>query len=109
MKMHKIACAILSVWVLLGIAAGQTTSRMTGVVRDASGALVAGAEVTLTNDATGVAFHTRTTSAGTYVFDAVKPGVYSVQVVAKEEPRAERQVGLQAEPRDAGEPEPLAV
>ena len=83
MKMHKIACAILSVWVLLGIAAGQTTSRMTGVVRDASGALVAGAEVTLTNDATGVAFHTRTTSAGTYVFDAVKPGVYSVQVVAK--------------------------
>ena len=83
MKMHKIASAILSVWVLLGIAAGQTTSRMTGVVRDASGALVAGAEVTLTNDATGVAFHTRTTSAGTYVFDAVKPGVYSVQVVAK--------------------------
>ena len=69
-------------WILLvGVfAIGQTTSRVTGLVRDSSGALMSGAEVRLINEATGVSFNTTTTSAGTYVFDAVQPGTYTVRV-----------------------------
>ncbi|PYX33727.1 MAG: hypothetical protein DMG80_05010 [Acidobacteria bacterium] len=62
------------------LSSAQTTSRVTGVVRDASGALISGAQVTLTDEATKVAFTGETTSAGTYVFDAVKPGTYTVRI-----------------------------
>jgi hypothetical protein len=85
MRTFFVARILLGVALLLWSMPGlcQTTSRLTGVVRDASGAMVAGAEVTLTNESTGVAFTARTSSAGTYVFDAVKPGVYTVKVVGK--------------------------
>ena len=64
-------------------AMAQTTSRVTGLVRDTSGALVSGAEVRLMNEATGVSFNSTTTSAGTYLFDAVQPGTYSVRIAMK--------------------------
>src|SRR5215472_1327336 len=59
-----------------------TTSRVLGLVEDPSGAIVADAAVKLTNEATGVAFATKSSSAGTYVFEAVQPGAYSLQVEA---------------------------
>jgi len=65
---------------LTAVAAGQTTSRFAGVVRDATGATISGAQVILTDEATGVSFRGESTSAGTYVFDAVKPGIYSLKV-----------------------------
>ena len=43
-------------------------------------ASVAGAKVTATNDATGVASHAVTSSAGTYNITDLIPGVYSVKV-----------------------------
>ena len=58
----------------------QTTSRVTGVVKDSSGAAVNNAQVGLTDEATGVSFTANTTNAGTYVFDGVKPGTYTVKV-----------------------------
>jgi hypothetical protein len=64
-----------------GIAHAQgTTSRVTGVVQDASGAVIAGASVTLTNEGTNVAFTTESSSTGTYVFDSVQIGTYTVAV-----------------------------
>jgi len=57
-----------------------TTSRVTGVVQDASGAVVEGATVTLTNEGTNVTLTTQTTSTGAYVFDSVQVGTYSVSV-----------------------------
>ena len=66
---------------LVGIASGQgTTSRVTGTVHDAAGAAVAGAMVTLTNEATGVSFNTETSDSGTYSFDLVQVGKYSVTI-----------------------------
>ena len=59
-----------------------TTSRVVGVVSDSSGAVVPGSKVTLTNEATGVSFNTETTTAGTYVFEAVQVGSYRVEVEA---------------------------
>jgi len=63
-----------------GALAQGTASRVTGTVVDPSGAIVTDATVTLTNEGTQVAFTTQTTSTGTYVFDSVQVGTYSVSV-----------------------------
>ncbi len=76
--------AVLSVLAAASAAWGQgTTSRLVGVVSDTSGAVVPNARVTLTNEATRVAFSTTTTQAGTYVFEAVQVGTYAVTVEAQ--------------------------
>lgn len=81
MKMIARFLVVFSILLILMIVAvAQTTSRVAGVVRDASGAIIDGADVTLTNQDTGVSFQMKTTSAGTYVFDAIKPGVYALKV-----------------------------
>ena len=56
---------------------------VTGTVKDPAGALIPGADLTLTNDATRVAQHTRSTSSGTYVFEAVPAGAYTLKVEAQ--------------------------
>ncbi len=62
-----------------GLAQG-TTSRLLGVVTDQTGAVVPGATVTLANEATGVSYTAVTTGAGTYTFEAIQVGTYSVTV-----------------------------
>jgi hypothetical protein len=57
-----------------------TTSRVTGNVLDASGAAVAGATVTLTNEGTRVTLTTETSESGAYTFDSVQVGTYTVSV-----------------------------
>jgi len=67
---------------LLGavLQAQVSTSRVTGVVSDKTGAVVAGARVTLTNEGTGATFAAVTTATGVYVFDAIQVGTYTVTV-----------------------------
>lgn len=79
---HLIGSLVLCIWIFLASAVvlAQVTSRVTGVVRDPQGSVVSGATVTLTNEGTGIPFTMTTTSAGTYVFDAVQPGTYTVRV-----------------------------
>jgi Carboxypeptidase regulatory-like domain len=60
----------------------QANAGLTGTVTDASGALVGGANVTITNPATGTKSHTTTSSAGTYAVTGLTPGVYSITVEA---------------------------
>lgn len=61
-------------------ALGQgTTSRLSGVVTDSTGAVLPGVTVTATNEATGVSFTTVTSGAGTYVFEALGSGTYTVR------------------------------
>src|ERR1700742_4734003 len=55
---------------------------ITGTVQDGSGAVVANARITLTNDATSTSAITQSTSTGTYVFSGVKPGPYTIQAEA---------------------------
>lgn len=68
--------------ILLSSAAAfcQVASRVTGVVHDPSGAVVSGASVTLTNEATEISSSTATSSAGTYTFEGVKPGTYTLRI-----------------------------
>src|SRR5436190_13859354 len=66
---------------VFSFALGQgTTSRVTGVVHDANGAAVSNATVTLTNEGTSISFTTQTSESGTYAFDLVQVGKYSVTI-----------------------------
>src|SRR5579872_111900 len=58
----------------------QGLSGINGTVTDPSGAVVPGAKVTATNDATSVSTHTVTGSVGTYSFTDLIPGTYTVRV-----------------------------
>jgi hypothetical protein len=58
----------------------QFASAIEGTVTDASGGVVPGAAVTITNEATGVAQTGHTTTAGYYRFPALPGGVYTVKV-----------------------------
>src|SRR5690349_2318701 len=72
---------LLLTFCLVVVANGQgTTSRVTGRVQDANGAAIPGALVTLTNEATGVSFNAQTSDSGTYAFDLVQVGNYTVSI-----------------------------
>src|ERR1700712_5968379 len=74
---------LVFVCIFASIAFGQgTTSRLVGVVLDSSGAAVPNATVRLTNEGTAAAFTTVTGSSGTYSFEAVQSGKYTVTVEA---------------------------
>src|SRR3954468_16932587 len=62
------------------VAVSQVSSRVTGLVKDSSGAVVPAAKVTLTNEGTNISWTTTTTTAGTYVFDGIQPGKYTIAV-----------------------------
>lgn len=52
---------------------------VTGTVKDSTGAVIANANLTLTNEATGVAQRVQSSSSGTYVFEAVPVGSYTLK------------------------------
>jgi Carboxypeptidase regulatory-like domain len=68
----------VQIWAQAGIDMGS----ITGTVKDPSGALVNGAQCTLTNVATAVSQKTVSTSAGAYTFSLVPVGTYSLKIVA---------------------------
>ena len=53
-----------------------TTADLVGTVKDGSGAVVAGAQVTATNEATGVSRAVHTDTAGNYLITQLHPGRY---------------------------------
>src|SRR5260370_13119525 len=59
-----------------------STASVTGVVRDPSGSVVAGAKLALTNIETAVKHESLTNSAGNYLFLSIPPGQYSLEVSA---------------------------
>lgn len=63
-------------------AQAQFTSTVQGTVTDPSGAVVNGANVTLTNIDTNVALTFVTQKSGQYTFNSVAPGLYRVSVEA---------------------------
>jgi Carboxypeptidase regulatory-like domain/TonB dependent receptor-like, beta-barrel len=60
--------------------AQQETATITGTVRDASGAVVPGATVTVVNVETNISARTQSGEDGAYVIPSLRPGDYSVTV-----------------------------
>ena len=71
----SIACCALWSWPAL---AQQETATIAGTVRDASGAVVPGASVTVTNIQTNISARAQAGSDGGYVIPSLRPGDYSV-------------------------------
>src|SRR6266849_6332944 len=55
---------------------GQTTGRITGIVRDGSGGTVSSAEVKAINETTGEKWKAVTDDTGNYSFLLLPPGLY---------------------------------
>jgi hypothetical protein len=79
---------VLRFYLLLGVLLGcsflagraQTTSKITGIITDSSGAIVQGAHVTVENTATHVVSKTMTNGAGSYTVSDMLPGSYRITV-----------------------------
>ena len=63
-------------------ATAQASAGITGTVTDSSGAVVTGAQVTITDVSTSVPTKTVTSSSGTYTVRGLNPGRYSVAIVS---------------------------
>ena len=55
-----------------------SNGQVTGTVMDATGAAVAGADVSLIDRATSASQRSKTNSSGNFVFNAVVPGTYDI-------------------------------
>ena len=55
-----------------------STSEITGTLRDSTGAVVPGAQVTARNEATGITYRQTTTSSGLYAFAAMPAASYTI-------------------------------
>jgi hypothetical protein len=65
-----------------GFAQSNTTGAIAGVVADPSGAVVPNAKVTATHNTTGVSYNATTNGQGSYHFQFLPPGSYTVAVSA---------------------------
>lgn len=75
-------CAMAVTASIPNVSAQIATGRIVGRVTDASGAVIAGATVSITSDATSIVQTVRSSSGGDYVFEAVNPGTYTMKVTA---------------------------
>lgn len=74
-----IAIAISLLLPVAGVLAQSSTTRVYGTVKDATGAVIAGAKITLIENASGRVMKSTTTSdEGTFVFPDISPGSYTV-------------------------------
>ncbi|MGH9353688.1 MAG: carboxypeptidase regulatory-like domain-containing protein [Terriglobia bacterium] len=83
MKNALRACMIVVILGWAGLAYGQFTSSLQGVVQDSSGAVIPGATTTLVSVATGVSQTRTADSQGFYKFVSLAPGAYRITVSAR--------------------------
>ncbi len=80
---HRL-CTLLCAALLAGsLSAQQPTGTITGVVTDPSGAIVAGANVTIIHKASQFTVQLATSGAGAYHAPGLLPGLYEVRVESK--------------------------
>ncbi len=98
MTIPKIAAQATILLVAGAIAWGAVTGGISGVVSDATGALVAGATVTATNTAQGQQLKSTTDSQGFYNFPRLAVGSYDIQVeLAGFAPQKKSGIGVDAD------------
>ena len=86
MKVSRVALVVVLVSAVLLLVPNFTyaqmagTGQVVGTVMDASGAAIAGAEVTLTDTATNETRTSTSNDAGRYVFSNIPPGRYNITI-----------------------------
>ena len=83
MNWKRLLVAMFAALLLLpsiAMAQSEVTGGINGTVTDPSGAVIAGATVTLSSSATGTALTAQTGATGGYSFVLVKPGAYTLNV-----------------------------
>src|SRR5579885_696205 len=75
-------CLLLSFLITLCVFAQRDLGTLVGTVTDATGGVVVGARVTITETDTGLTYETVTNNAGEFVRPALKPSTYTVTVTA---------------------------
>jgi len=79
--LFRLFLTILLISAVSWVGYGQgTSSSLSGVVSDQSGGVVAGAEIALKNNNTGVEYKTISIENGTFVIPAVDPGTYTATI-----------------------------
>ena len=69
----------IAVFLPVSLFAQVDTGGVTGTVTDRTGAVVPGAKITLTNNATSIAETTESTATGTYSFSGMRPATYTLR------------------------------
>jgi len=102
--MPRVLRNVFSCWCLFmllapaALAQASYTSQVRGIVTDQTGAVVQGAQVTITNEGTGIATTTKTDDRGLYTFTGLRPASYTIKVEAQGFQATERkQVVLQVD------------
>lgn len=78
----RVALLIVSIVALTALAQAQFGASLQGTVIDKTGAVVSGANVTITEQATGVSHSSATDASGFYRINELPPGKYTVVVQA---------------------------
>jgi hypothetical protein len=80
----RIALFSFFMFLVCSFAQGQDISaKITGTVTDASGAVVAGAQVTARETSRGTTYDTRTSASGTYYLSPLPVGQYTLKITAQ--------------------------
>jgi hypothetical protein len=82
MKTRLFKTLSLALFCSATLLAQRDLGTLTGTVTDTSGAVVAGAKILITEQATGVKETVEADSTGTYVRPLLKPGIYTIEVEA---------------------------
>jgi hypothetical protein len=82
-SLPRLALTFLFIFAAYKASAQSATGKITGIVTDATGAIIPDAQVTVTNTATNVAQTTTTNSSGLYQVLQLPIGLYRVAVDAK--------------------------
>ena len=82
-KATRLAAHLFIAAVACSTAFGQGFGTIVGTVSDPSGAVIPGAKVTITNEATSTARDTKTNGQGYYVVPSLRPATYTLSVDAQ--------------------------
>lgn len=74
----SVLASLLALSLTPGLLAQIDTGRVEGTVKDQTGAVVPGTKISLKNNDTGVLQTATSAQSGTYLFEAVKPGTYTI-------------------------------
>src|ERR1700730_2066908 len=86
-KLTKILASLVVVVLSLGLVVSMysqvTGATLSGIISDASGGVIPGAQISIRNTSTGISKEVSADSAGYYTVPNLAPGTYDVKVMAK--------------------------